>query len=256
MSKTLIEYVQDILSSMDSDEVNSISDTTESNSVATIVKNIYEDLLTEIELPTQYTIFQLGSSGDITKPNQMILPNTIENIDWIKYNKVTTTDVDQQFRLITFLPKDEYLRIVNSYSSSDSNTITSNFTVDSVEFPLLCLNDRHPEYYTTFDNRTLVFNAYNSAEEATLQSSKTLCYGKRASVFELVDDFIPFTEQKFQSLLFNAAKATAWAELKQTTNNKAEKAEKRARIKTQSAKNSVEHGKPFYDYIAGYGRRK
>lgn len=255
MSKTVLVYVQDILSSMDSDEVNSINDTTEALSVATILKNVYEDLLTEIELPSQYTLFQLGSSGDVAKPNQMSIPDSIENIDWLKYNKVTLTDTAQNYEAVKFYPKDEYLRVVNSYLSTDSNVITSNVTVDSISFPLLCLNDRNPEFYTTFDERTLVFNSYLAEAETTLQSSKTLCYGRKASSFELTDTFVPFTEQKYQSLLFNAAKATAWAELKQTTNNKAEKAEKRARIRTQSSKRAVEHNKAAYDFVHGYGRR-
>lgn len=255
MSKTLIEYVQDILSSMDSDEVNSISDTTESSSVATIVKNVYEDLLTDIELPSQYTLFQLGSSGDPDKPNQMSLPISIENIEWVKYNKVTTEAPEQHYTLITYLPKEEYLQLVNSYSSLDTNVASSNLTVNSIDFPLLYFKDRHPSYYTSFDNHTLVFNSFDSNEEMTLQTNKTLCYGKKSSVFELVDTFVPFYEQKYQSLLFNTAKATAWAELKQTTNNKAEKAERRARIKTQASKASVEFGKAKYDFISGYGRR-
>lgn len=57
MPKPLIEYVQDILSSMDSDEVNSISDTVESMQVATILKNCYEELVANIELPEEYTLF-------------------------------------------------------------------------------------------------------------------------------------------------------------------------------------------------------
>ena len=67
MPKPLIEYVQDILSSMDSDEVNSISDTVESMQVATILKNCYEELVANIELPEEYTLFHLDSSSDVSK---------------------------------------------------------------------------------------------------------------------------------------------------------------------------------------------
>lgn len=255
MSKTVLTYVQDILSSMDSDEVNSISDTTEAQSVATILKNVYEDILTEIDFPSQYKLFQLGSSGDSSKPNQMYLPDTIENIDWVKYNKVSTSDTTQNYDAIKFYPKDEYLRVINSYLSSDTNVIVSDVEVDSITFPLLCLNDRNPEFYTTFDEHTLIFNAYDASVETTLQSSKTLAYGKKSAYFELTDNFVPFLEQKYQSLLFNAAKATAFAELKQITNAKAEKAERRARIKTQPSKRAVEHDWPWYSQHTGYGRR-
>lgn len=47
MRKTLLEMVQDILSEMDSDEVNSINDTVEAEQVATIIKNCYLALCNE-----------------------------------------------------------------------------------------------------------------------------------------------------------------------------------------------------------------
>ncbi len=45
MKYTLLEIVQEILSDMDSDEVNSIDDTTESEQVATIVKSTYLSMM-------------------------------------------------------------------------------------------------------------------------------------------------------------------------------------------------------------------
>lgn len=247
--------VQDILSSMDSDEVNSISDTTESLQIANIIKTTYRDLVTELELPDEYTLFQLSSSGDSDKPVTMTIPNGIVNCEWIKYNKVSTTDTRQQFREITYLPKEEFLVLVNSYNSSATNTIQFTLTESGVDFELLVHNDKAPEYYTTFDERTIVFNSYNVSVDSTLQSSKTICYGKKDFSFTLEDTFVPFTEKRYESLLFNASKALAFAELKQMTNNKAEKAERRGRIKTQSSKHAVPHGRSAYDQIHGYGRR-
>lgn len=255
MPQTLIEMVQDILSSMDSDEVNSINDTTEAQQVATIVKRCYYDILSDIELPDEYTIFNLDASADPLKPVLMTLPSTIENVEWVKYNKVTTEDVNQKYTSIPFYPKDEFLRVVQSYPSSQSTTDSFTHTIENGSVDLLYLNDRGPEFYTSFDNRTLVFNAIDLSEESTLQSSKTLCYGKLSPHFELSDDYQPFRDTKYESLLFNAAKATSFAELKQISNAKAEKAERRARIKTQPSKRSVEHGWPWYSQHTGYGRR-
>jgi len=255
VSATLIEIVQDILSAMDSDEVNSISDTTESLQVATIVKNAYNDILTEIELPTEYTLFKLDSSGNPAKPVQMSIPDNIDNIEWIKYNKVTVEDTTQQFKEIEFLPKENFLRMVHGFNSDDDNIASFNYTMDGVDFPILYRTDINPQYYTSFNDRDVVFDAILIDVDTTLQSTKTMCYGKKTSVFTMSDSFVPFTEDKYSSFLFNSAKALAFAELKQMTNAKAEKAERRARIKTQSSKRAVPYARPQYDYISGYGRR-
>lgn len=242
---------------MDSDEVNSVGDTIEAQQVANIVKNCYYDILTEIELPDEYTLFSLDASTDPGEPVVMGLPDNIENVDWIKYNKIDPSVSNyQQFERITYLPIDEFLRIVQSYVTTETNIGSFVFPIEGATVDLLYYTDRAPEYYTTFDNRKVVFNALNTDFDVTLQSSKTLCYGKKTPAFEVSDGFIPFKDSKYESLLFNMSKATAFAELKQTVHAKAEKAERRARIKTQSSKHSVEHEWPWYNQIQGYGRRK
>ena len=239
---------------MDSDEVNSISDTTESIQVATIVENVYRDLITEIELPDEYIPFQLDTTG-VSTPVTMTVPSSIVNMEWVKYNKVTTTETEQNFEEVKYLPNKEFLEYVSAFNQSDSNVETYTLTYGTMHFNIMYKTDVNPTYYTTFDQRTIVFDSLDTSVETTLQSSKTFCYGKRDYTFIQSDTFVPFTEKKYESLLFNTAKATAFAELKQMTNMKAEKTERRARIKTQSSKHAVPHGQSQYDKIRGYGRR-
>ena len=58
MKYTLLEMTQDILSNMSSDEVNSISDTTESLQVATIIKQKYFDLISRVNRPEHDQLIQ------------------------------------------------------------------------------------------------------------------------------------------------------------------------------------------------------
>jgi hypothetical protein len=51
MKKTLLEIVQDILSDMDSEEVNSISDSNEARQVARIVQTTFYNLIATREIP-------------------------------------------------------------------------------------------------------------------------------------------------------------------------------------------------------------
>lgn len=76
---------QDILSAMSSDEVNSISDTTESLQIATIIKQKYFDIINRVDLTDHDQLLQLISSNDPTQPVLMYVPDGVANLKWIKY---------------------------------------------------------------------------------------------------------------------------------------------------------------------------
>lgn len=85
MKLTLLQLTQNILSALDSDEVNSISDTAESLQVATIIQTTYFNLVSRAGLPDQTQLFQLTPSGDVTKPVLMFKPANVDKVDWLKY---------------------------------------------------------------------------------------------------------------------------------------------------------------------------
>lgn len=85
MKQTLLELTQDILSSMSSDEVNSISDTTESTQVATIIKQKYFDIINRVQLPEHDQLLQLDPSTDPLQPVLMYVPAGVADIKWLKY---------------------------------------------------------------------------------------------------------------------------------------------------------------------------
>ena len=82
---TLLEIVQDIASSLSSDQVNSISDTPESLQIANIVKRTYYDITARAEFPEHYQLFQLNASGSTLQPTVMTCPTGLTRIDWVKY---------------------------------------------------------------------------------------------------------------------------------------------------------------------------
>jgi hypothetical protein len=283
MKYTVLAMTQDILSAMDSDEVNSINDTIEAQQVARIIKNCYNDITTDVEFPDQYGLLQLDPSGTSTKPVVMYIPDGYSNIEWIRYDKhgdgtpgssagswtspdgvtiyygtseanfgsAATGATYQQFKTITFLKKEDFLNLVQDFNSEDTHVDT--YTVDGL--PLLCKNDKHPDYWTVLSNRTLVFDSYDSDVDTTLQSSKTMCYGKVISSFTLTDSWEINLDDKYTSYLFNEAKATAFSELKQVTNTRAEKQARLAKIKTQKIKKAAPYGEAATDDTPNYGRR-
>lgn len=258
MKKTLLDMVQSIMSSMDSDEVNSISDTAESLQVAGFLRDSYYEIISGLNLPNTYTLLQLEASLDPTKPTLMHMPSNIQSITWLKYNKqmledlaavqaeppgfftaangnasynyqpqVTESDDSlgpPNFAEVHFLPLEHFLQrmyqVGNNESSDTLNDVGSfNLTTASGgNFVIYYRNDRAPLHWTTFDDNTVLFDSYDASVDTTLQSSKTVGWGELSQEWQMVDSFIPNLNDKQFTLLENEAKQQAFVEAKQSSN--------------------------------------
>lgn len=228
MKFTLLDIVQQILSSMDSEEVNSIGDTAESRQVANIVRTAYYNILVRSNLPEHYKLFRLDASADPDSPVLMLKPSNVLKLDWIKYDVSEDTD-DQipNYQYITILPIQQFLDMTSKLDISED--FIESFTLNGQTF--FFRNDRRPTFCTIFEDQYFIFDSYDSDEESTLQNSKTQCYGKVSPVFEMEDDFTPDLDDLQFALLLNEAKALAFLELKQIAHDQAVR---EARLQWQS----------------------
>lgn len=255
MKRTNLELVQDILSALDSDEVNTINDTTESQQVLRIVRNCYYDIAETCNLPRDYTLFQLTASGDNDKPVTMTIPDNIGSVNWVKYNVETTEDTNQQFRFVKYLTVEDFLAIVSTLDEDDTTVETYDYTNDhNHTLTFMCRNDKAPDYYTSFNDGTILFDSFDNTVDTTLQQSKTQCYGIQKYDWEDSDSFIAPLDDKQHQLLLHEAKSLAFAELKQTQHVKAEQSARRLKIVDQQEKDKIKL-KDFMDDLPDYGRR-
>ena len=250
MTKTLLEMTQDILSTLDSDPVNSISDTYESLQVATLIKTTYEDIVTEYGLPTNNKLTYLEGVGDTNRPTHLKIPDNVKALHWWKYDKrLDISDALMYTDIIYKDPKDfiDYCNNRDSLDTSNYQTIVLESNVKVVVHKM-----SHPYIWTTFDNKYVVCDAFNSDVDATLQQSKTQAFLEYGPVFTFVDAFIPDLPENLSSLLYRTAENTAYALYKQTVNPKLEQKEKRLRIRAQRNKIRVDEqqtnsrGRPDY----------
>jgi len=216
---TLIEIVQDILSDMDSDEVNSINDSVESLQVAQIVKSTYYNIIDGKDYPWLYELFQMNTSGTVSLPTHMRLPETVIDLKWIKYNTKKATDTKNKFTKIVYKTPEEFLNILDQRDSTDTKV---DIITDTTGIKLNVYNERGPAYFTSFDDDYLVFDAFDSGVETNLQNSKTQCYGKKSVAFTLSDTFTPDLPVQMFTYLLNEAKSAAFLTLKQMPNPKVE----------------------------------
>ena len=216
---TLLEMVQDILSDLDSDEVNSISDTVESLQVAQIVKTTYFNIIDGKDWPHLYQMFQLEASGDVNKPTHMRLPDNVIKLDLLKYNKKQVADTYNKFVEIPYKSPIAFLNLVDARHSDDTDVLVVS---DSSGVTLNIKTDVAPSFYTSFDNEHIVLDSYDSTVDSTLQVSKTQGYGKVYPTWTAEDSFVADLPTQSFSYLLNEAKSVAFVALKQAPNPKAE----------------------------------
>lgn len=239
---SLLEIVVDILNDLDSDEVNSISDTIESQQVAQIVKSTYFELIGNRNWPHLKKLIQLDALGDVTKPNYLKLPERVKELIFFKYDKFSATNTKTKLDEITYKEPDAFLRLVSSRNSTLS-TVTS--VVDFSGSKLLIINNLPPTFWTSFDDVHLITDSYDVSVDSTLQKSKTQCLAYIEPLWSHSDDAIPDLPIEAFNALREEAKSTAFFTLKQTANQKAEqKASRQNRWlarKAWSAKGGIQY---------------
>ena len=249
---TLLEMVQSILSDMDSDTVDSIGDTVESGQVAQIVKDTYYTVISHLEVPEHNGLLQVTGLANSAKPNYLKLPDSVAYIKWLKYDKRTTTDTDKNYVTVPFVPVEDFLDRVLQRKESDSNVVP---ITDFSSASLLIINDKHPEFYTSFDDEYLVFDSFDSSVDSTLQQSKTMCYGKVEPSWTHTDTFVPDLDAQFFPYLLSEAKAASFVNLKQVSNAKEEGRARRQLTRWQHNKHRTTN-KNKTDWQPNYGRNR
>lgn len=227
MKKSLIELVQDIMASINSDEVSSIGDTTEAYDVARIIRDCYETLVVETDPKLMTGVFHLTPSGDPDKPVLMSIPKTVSEMFWVKYSVSKDLD-DIDFVPVKYLPLDEFLEYTNRMKDPWVKEMV--FYYNGEPFKTKYHSDQFPKYYTTLDDETLLFDAVDKTVEDTLTSSRSYCLGVLGSHFIMDDHYIPQIAESQFPLLLNMAKSQAFIELRQIENSISTLREKRLKI--------------------------
>lgn len=236
---TLLEMTQNILSAMDSDEVNSISDTVESLQVARVVVETYDELYANMVSASFKGLIKLDSLADPERPTTLAIPANVKSIDWVRYEAVD----------VPYKSVEQFLL--------DSFQITSEqVTMDPVSGSYFKIyTDRNPTCFTTFNNEWLVFDGFNSDTDSVLQQSKTTCWGQYSPSWDFSDDaYAPFLPASDYPGLLAEAKSSCFINLKQLSNSKEEQRSRRQRVRRMNDEWRANQRKP-YDSVVDFGRK-
>lgn len=255
MVYNLLEIVQLLLASLESDEVNDINETQESRQLALMLKSVFYDCAVELNLPEHNKTFELNASGNLTKPVLMTLPDNVVRIDWIKYDTKADADTTPNYQEVKYVDFSNFIEYTQSYRNDPDNIGTMSWTSNGETHEVVYRTDVAPSYYTVVEDNTLIFDAYEVVKENTLQKSKTLCQGMIYPTFTLSNTFKPALNPAQFSYFINRAKVRAFAEFKQATNNEAAGEARNQKILQQKRKHRTPGTPEILTLKTRYGRR-
>lgn len=219
MKMNKLDMVIDILSDMDSDNINAIGDTEESAQVARILKSVYYDIISRKDWLHLRQALVMENSGDAAIPNRLRLPQSVSKLDFFSYSSQTEPSDELKFKELIYLYPDDFLIKTNARNGSDDR-------VDVVYIngiTTFIANDKAPTYYTSFDDEWLITDSYSSEMSDTLLGTKAQCVAYVTPVWGETDTFIPDLPTEAFPLFLAEARSTCFYRMKQTQDPKSDK---------------------------------
>ena len=209
---------------MNSDEVNSISDTTESMQVADIVKQTYLNMMGRYDLPEWNEIVQLNTTGNDTTPTLAFAPTGISRLEWIKYFNSNPSDGLQSDQFGAYSQHDVNVDLENNangwtVTSTSTNTIgtgTVTFTIAANQTAILQNSSAYAVSganvmsgtVSSYSGTTLVLNITSTIGSGTY-SNWVISQNNSASFGPGYQDvrFVPFEEFIRMTSTFNPSES-------------------------------------------------
>jgi hypothetical protein len=228
MKRTLLEMVQSILNDMDSEAVNSINDSVEAQQIASVVEDVYYNIVAARNIPEHQQLLKMTSLSSSVRPTHFQYPTNTREIVSLAYN--TDTQGKVHFQEMYFVEPMDFL------SRMPYNLSTGVLVVPDVNsnISLTVFSDRMPTYYTSFDDLHVVLNAYDASIDTTLQESKTRAYGTVYPTFTIADSFVPDLDDTMMPYLLAEAKSTCFSLYKSGSDPKIEQAARRLKSFVQN----------------------
>jgi hypothetical protein len=233
-TKNLLLMTQEILEEMGSDIVNSISDTEESASVAAFLRQSYEAIIDEKDWTFKRKLTTLTSLSDVNQPTKFTLPDSIHSIIWVKYNNADVNYKD---------PK-EFYEMIKGRDTTSAVVDASGYRIDI-----------DPSWWTSYDDITVEFDAYDAAVASTLTESLLTVYAFVELAWSHVDAFEPPVPSKFMQLIQDEGRSLSFTNILKSPNPKVEQSLRRKRAQMHGDHSAIVTLNKRTDQNINYGRK-
>ena len=223
---TMLQFVQQIGEAIESDEIDVLDETIEATQIMTILQQTYNEVMDRRDwehLRDRVVQMDAMPDGDI-KINHLLIPPSVTALQCLRY-----LSTDGKFTDLKYLQPCDFLAQLHGRDINDPN-ITSIPNDDGV--PMYILTDKAPTYYTSFDEESIAFDAYETVRGIGNQIVDTVIVGNIKPVPDYTNPaaVLPMPE-RMNSLILNEAIATANYRLRQTSDPRSERLARRQNIK-------------------------
>lgn len=236
MKQTLLELTQNILSAMEDDEVNSIGDSVSALGVAQVVKDVFDEMITQLDIPGSDSLMVLESLSDVNRPNYVRFPDNLKKIHWIKYNN----------KDVTYITPSEF---VDKVIKRDTGVDVTDF--GGVTFKIA--TDADPKFWTSFDDEYIVVDSFNLDTESTLLSNKTMAWVQSIPQLVIADDSIPDIPEHLFPTLLATAKGRCFVNFKSVSNASEDRAARNGLVRWQNDQYR-DKSRPPFNRTPNYGK--
>jgi len=232
---TLLDMTNHILSSIGAEAVPSINATVEAGQVVDIIEQTWLTNLSRLNPKRREGMFEFLPSLSSAKPTMMYIPDYVEEVLWVKYNKRKKESSEKKFEDLRYLHYKDFVDLVYSYDITKPNV--GSYQIEFYPgdtFDVLYKNDKHPDYYTTINDNIILFDSYYNYVDSTIQNEHTIGYGKLRPRFEREDTWVFPLHHDEVALILEEAKLQAHVEMLQQANPLAEYRAKRLFVTSQA----------------------
>jgi len=209
---------------MDSEDVNTISDTVEAQQVASVVEDTYFNIIAARDIPEHNKLIPLVSLANNAKPTHFTYPARTKQLMRVDYNIGTASAPD--YREIVYV---EPLVFIDRMDETAKKVTTVDQSVE-----LFVANDKDPSYYTSFNDNHIIMDAYDVSVEANLASNKTRAFCAIYPTFSQTDSFAIDLDQTLMPLLLAEAKSACMSLFKGGSDPKVEQSARRLKSYVQN----------------------
>ena len=224
MKSTLLQVVQSILSDMDSENVNTLSDTVEAQQIASVVEDTYFNIIAARDIPEHNKLIPLVSLSSTARPTHFTYPARTKQLMRVDYNIGTASSPD--YREIVYV---EPLVFIDRMDETAKKVTTVDQSVE-----LFVATDKDPSYYTSFNDNHIIMDAYDVSVEANLASNKTRAFCAIYPTFSQTDSFAIDLDQTLMPLLLAEAKSACMSLFKGGSDPKVEQSARRLKSYVQN----------------------
>lgn len=227
--------VQSILSDMDSQDVNTISDSVEAQQIASVIEDVYYTILNTREIPELKRLIKLTSLSQLARPTHFTYPSEVKEIEKLYYSTS-----EGNYKEIDYV---DPLTFLNRQPSTGLSVLDT-----QAGTTLLISQDKQPSFYTSFDDNHIVMDAYDASIESTLQESKTRAFGAVFPSFTISDSFVPELDDNLLAYLLAESKSVCFSLFKNGADPKIEQSARRIKSFTtrDSYKTKQVNKRPHY----------